>query len=74
MPQTLGARVPAAERTRMRATLGGTRDLIDRVAQIAQHLRAATLTMDTVLGTMELVHDGPVKPFHDHVLAEIGLP
>ena len=49
-------------------------DVVDRVAQIAQHLRAATLTMDTVLGTMELVHDGPVKPFHDAVLAEIGLP
>lgn len=49
-------------------------DVIDRVAQIAQHLRAATLTMDTVLGEMELVHDGPVKPFHDAVLKAMGLP
>jgi hypothetical protein len=27
-----------------------------------------------VLGEMELVHDGPVKPFHDRVLAELRLP
>ncbi|HEY8564239.1 MAG TPA: HD domain-containing protein [Beijerinckiaceae bacterium] len=49
-------------------------DVIDRVLQIAQHLKAATLTMDTVLGDMELVHDGPVKGFHDRVLAEMRLP
>ncbi len=36
-------------------------DCIDRVLQIAQHLRAATLTMGTVLDEMELVHAGPVK-------------
>jgi hypothetical protein len=29
--------------------------------------------MDRVLGEMALVHDGPVKPFHDRVLAEMGL-
>ncbi len=49
-------------------------DVIDRVLQIAQHLRAATLTMDVVLGELGLVHDGPVKPFHDRVLAEMRLP
>lgn len=49
-------------------------DVIDRVLQIAQHLRAASLTMDQVLGEMALVHDGPVKPFHDRVLREMGLP
>ncbi len=49
-------------------------DVADRVLQIAQHLKAATLTMDVVLGEMALVHDGPVKPFHDAVLAELGLP
>ncbi len=49
-------------------------DVIDRVLETAQHLRAASLTMDTVLGEMALVHDGPVKPFHDRVLAEFGLP
>ena len=26
-----------------------------------------------ILGDMALVHDGPVKPFHDRVLAEMGL-
>jgi len=49
-------------------------DVIDRVLQIAQHLRAASLTMDVVLGDMHLVHDGPVKPFHDRVLMEMALP
>ncbi len=49
-------------------------DVIDRVMQIAQHLRPATITMATVLDELELVHEGPVKPFHDRVLAEMGLP
>ena len=49
-------------------------DSIDRVLQIAQHLRAATLTMDTVLGEMELVHDGPVKAFQDRVLTDMRIP
>ncbi len=49
-------------------------DVIDRVLQIAQHLRPASIGMATVLDELELVHDGPVKPFHDRVLAEMGLP
>ena len=49
-------------------------DVIDRVTQIAQHLRPASISMSTVLDELELVHDGPVKPFHDRVLAEMGLP
>ena len=48
-------------------------DVIDRVMQIAQHLRPGAITMATVLDHLQLVHDGPVKPFHDGVLAEIGL-
>ncbi|KAA2242333.1 HD domain-containing protein [Salinarimonas soli] len=48
-------------------------DVADRVLQIAQHLAAASLTMDVVLDDMELVHDGPVKAFHDGVLRELGL-
>ncbi len=48
-------------------------DVIDRVMQIAQHLRPASLTMATVLDDLGLVHDGPVKPFHDRVLQEMGL-
>ena len=48
-------------------------DVIDRVLQIEQHLRAATLTMDVVLGEMSLVHEGPVKGFHDRVLRDVGL-
>lgn len=49
-------------------------DCIDRVLQIAQHLRAATLTMGTVLDDMELVHAGPVRAFHDRVLRDMRIP
>ncbi|TXN69594.1 HD domain-containing protein [Methylobacterium sp. WL6] len=49
-------------------------DCSDRVLQIAQHLRAASLTMGTVLDEMELVHAGPVKGFHDRVLADMRIP
>lgn len=49
-------------------------DVADRVLEIAQHARRAELTMDVVLGEMALVHDGPVKPFHDAVLEAMGLP
>jgi hypothetical protein len=48
-------------------------DVLDRVLEIEQHLRAATVTMDDVLGTYGLVHDGPVKGFHDRILSEAGL-
>ena len=49
-------------------------DSIDRVLQIAQHLRAASLTMETVLDDMELVHAGPVKAFQDRVLTDMRIP
>lgn len=49
-------------------------DSIDRVLQIAQHLRAASLTMETVLDDMELVHAGPVKGFQDRVLRDMRIP
>lgn len=48
-------------------------DVLDRVLEIEQHLRAASATMDSVLHTYELVHAGPVKDFHDRVLANVGL-
>ena len=48
-------------------------DVLDRVLEIEQHLRAARLTMEVVLGEYELVHDGPVKAFHDRILADVGL-
>lgn len=41
---------------------------------MTMHLRAATLTMDTVLGEMELVHAGPVKAFQDRVLTDMRIP
>ena len=49
-------------------------DVIDRVLEIQYHTRANGLTMDQVLGEYELVHDGPVKAFHDRVLAAVSLP
>ena len=48
-------------------------DVLDRVLEIEQHLRAASATMDSVLHTYELVHAGPVKTFHDRVLSDVGL-
>lgn len=48
-------------------------DVLDRVLEIEQHLRAARLTMDIVLDDYGLVHDGPVKTFHDRILADAGL-
>jgi fumarate hydratase class II len=49
-------------------------DVVDRVMQIDQHLRGASVTMAVVLDDMGLVHDGPFKAFHEIVLAEMGLP
>ncbi|WP_228242608.1 HD domain-containing protein [Porphyrobacter sp. GA68] len=49
-------------------------DVIDRVIEIEQHLKRSAVTMTVVLDQYGLVHDGPVKPFHDIVLREIGLP
>ena len=49
-------------------------DVIDRVLEIEQHLATASVTMGRVLDDYGLVHDGPVKPFHDRVLAAVGLP
>lgn len=48
-------------------------DVLDRVLEIEQHLRVGQLTMDVVLGDYGLVHDGPVKMFHDRILTDAGL-
>ena len=84
--ETAMAELAPAVATRVRAALapiGGdvapharafhVGDVLDRVLEIEQHLRAATVTMDDVLHTYGLVHDGPVKGFHDRILAEVGL-
>ena len=49
-------------------------DVIDRVLEIDHHLARSRVTMGVVLDDYGLVHDGPVKAFHDQVLQEIGLP
>lgn len=49
-------------------------DVIDRVLEIEQHLKRSRVSMGLVLDDYGLVHDGPVKTFHDQVLSEIGLP
>ena len=48
-------------------------DVLDRVLQLNQYSRAATLTPERMLGEMELVHAGPVKAFQDDVLRRAGL-
>ncbi len=48
-------------------------DVLDRVLEIEQHTRAGRLTMGVVLDDYGLVHDGPVKAFHDEILATTGL-
>ncbi len=48
-------------------------DVIDRVLQIEQHLKASRTTMRDVIDDFGLVHDGPVKKFHDRVLNDVGL-
>ncbi len=49
-------------------------DVIDRVLEIEHHLSQSRVTMQLVLEDYELVHEGPIKSFHDRVLAEVGLP
>ena len=49
-------------------------DVIDRVLEIDQHLKRSSVSMGLVLDDYGLVHDGPVKTFHDKVLLEVGLP
>lgn len=48
-------------------------DVLDRVLQLNQYMRAAALTPERMLGDMELVHAGPVKAFQDDVLRQAGL-
>ena len=48
-------------------------DVLDRVLQTNQYMRAASLTPGRVLDDMELVHAGPVKAFQDDVLRRAGL-
>ena len=48
-------------------------DTLDRVLQVEHHLRAGSTTMQFVLNKMQLVHAGPVKPFQDALLAQMGL-
>lgn len=48
-------------------------DVLDRVLQLNQYMRAAALTPERMLGEMELVHAGPVKGFQDDVLRRARL-
>ena len=48
-------------------------DVIDRVLQMGHHARAAAFTLDQALDEMELVHEGPLKDFHEEVLKEADL-
>ncbi len=48
-------------------------DVIDRVLQMRHYARAAAFTLDQALDDLDLVHEGPLKGFHEEVLKEAGL-
>lgn len=48
-------------------------DVIDRVVEAAHFDRVARFRLAEALGPYGLVHPGPLKPFQDSVLAELGL-
>lgn len=48
-------------------------DVLDRVLQLNQYMRASALSPERMLGEMELVHAGPVKTFQDDVLRQARL-
>ncbi len=48
-------------------------DVIDRVLQAHHHARAAAFTADQALGDLQLVHEGPLRPFQAGVLAVLEL-
>ena len=78
MPAALSADVrhalaPIALDATAEAQTFHTADVLDRVLEIEQHLTHSSFTMTEVLGPYALVHEGPVKPFHDQVLAAAGL-
>ena len=77
MPAALAADVrdalaPIADDTTAEARAFHAADVLDRVLEIEQHLTRTSVTMEDVLGPYALVHDSPVKPFHDLVLKEAG--
>ncbi|HEX8485669.1 HD domain-containing protein, partial [Sphingomonas sp.] len=71
--QVRGALAPIAGDATPEAKSFHVADVLDRVLEIDQHLRTRQLTMAAVLDEYGLVHDGPVKPFHDRILADAGL-
>lgn len=78
LPEGLRAQVIAARRLLPDAQTRGGRafhaaDTLDRVLQMEHHLRAAGTTIGFLLREMELVHDGPVRPFQEGLLREVGL-
>ncbi len=48
-------------------------DVVDRVLQAHHHARAAAFTAVQALEDLQLVHEGPLRPFQARVLAGIGL-
>ena len=48
-------------------------DVVDRVLQAHHHARAAAFTAEQALDDLQLVHEGPLRPFQARVLAGIGL-
>lgn len=68
-----GALAPIVGDATAEARAFHTGDVIDRVLELEQHLARSRVTMSTILDDYGLVHDGPVKPLHDRILADAGL-
>lgn len=49
-------------------------DVLDRVLDVVWRAEAAAFSVTVATDTYGLVHDGPVKPFHEAVLSAAGLP
>jgi 5'-deoxynucleotidase YfbR-like HD superfamily hydrolase len=78
LPAPLGERLRDVLRLRADASTPEAQafhaaDVLDRVLQVHHHARAAAFTASQALDELELVHEGPVRSFHDGVLAAAGL-
>ena len=78
LPEGVRDRVRGALRLVGNAESPGARafnaaDVLDRVLQMRHHARAAAFTLDQALDDLDLVHEGPLKGFHEEVLRGAGL-
>ncbi len=71
--QTRGALVLIADADTAEGRAFHAADVIDRVLQAHHHARAAAFTAAQALDDLQLVHEGPLRPFQARVLALLDL-